>query len=325
MSHPLVSIAITSYQHAGFIGAALDSVLAQTYPNIEIIVGDDGSTDGTAEILDDYARRYPDRITVLPRVENGGIPGIRPNGDRVHRACRGKYVCLLDGDDMYLPGKIAKQVAWLEEDERRVICTHDVEIFDSDTDAHLHYSSEFHPLSSGVGAERIVRRDFGFWTVSVMFRASAAPMAELEPRMFLLLDWWIWTECLAKGGHYGYVDGVLARYRRHGSNATRSPRFEQVRLEDSVTMLALVQVRHPHLSRACRIARAGVLYWYALDQMQAGKIEAARQMSYEAVCERFGIMRLLFALFTRLPERFSKAVIRLYLARPKGFRTFTVR
>ena len=103
MSEPLVSIMVITYNHVDFIGAALDSALAQTYPNIEIIVGDDGSTDGTAEIVDSYAERFPQRIRAMPRKVNTGVTGINENSSRVLRACRGKYLCVLEGDDSVIP------------------------------------------------------------------------------------------------------------------------------------------------------------------------------------------------------------------------------
>src|SRR5438876_4969055 len=136
MTNPLVSILVATYQHAEFIGEALESALAQTYPNVEIIVADDGSTDGTAEIVESYAHRYPTRITKLPRKVNTGIEGIYENYARALRACRGQYVCFLEGDDLYLPEKVEKQVAWMEQDGRRVLCTVDVDVFDSATGAH---------------------------------------------------------------------------------------------------------------------------------------------------------------------------------------------
>src|SRR5436190_1781919 len=143
MGEPLVSIIVPTYQHAGFIGPALDSALGQTYTNCEILVADDGSTDGTWEVIQAYAQRHPGRLTVLPQKANSGVAGLLDNTRRALRLCRGKYLCILEGDDLYLPRRIERQVAWMEADARRVLCGHDVDVFDSETGAHLFYWSDY--------------------------------------------------------------------------------------------------------------------------------------------------------------------------------------
>src|SRR5260221_2512992 len=70
---PLVSIALVNYQNAPYLGENIEGILAQTYPNIEVIIADDGSTDGSLEIIEQYALKY-DRINVFSAVVNRGIP-----------------------------------------------------------------------------------------------------------------------------------------------------------------------------------------------------------------------------------------------------------
>jgi glycosyltransferase involved in cell wall biosynthesis len=317
MTGPLVSILVATYQHVEFIGEALDSALAQTYPNIEVIVADDGSTDGTAEIVESYARRHPGRITVLPRKVNTGIDGIYENCARALRAGHGKYLCFLEGDDAYLPRKVEKQVAWMEEDDRRVLCAVDVDVFDSATGAHLFYLSDRHPLRAGTGADAIVRGQFGPATVGTMVRAGAAPRHGWEPRLRLVFDWLFWIECVADGGSYGYVDSVEARYRLHANSMMRAAHFDQVRLEDQLTTLALVQARYPHLGAACRDGRALKLEQHAMLRVRRGDFAAARHLALEAVREKIGVRRLGLAMFTLLPHRQAKAFLRWYDASRK--------
>src|SRR5262245_26145379 len=119
--HPLVSVCIVTFNQANFVQRALLSAVEQDYPNLEVLVADDGSTDGTAEVLQRLAQQYPERVQLLPIEPNRGIAGIARNYNRALTNARGKYVALLDGDDEFLPGKIRKQVEWLEADERRVL------------------------------------------------------------------------------------------------------------------------------------------------------------------------------------------------------------
>ena len=101
MKPPLVSVVICTYNQQNFVRETLDSVLAQTYPNIEIIVGDDGSTDTTPEILREYATRFPNKIKVVLSPINTGIPS---NINRAMAQHTGEFVAWLDGDDVQVLG-----------------------------------------------------------------------------------------------------------------------------------------------------------------------------------------------------------------------------
>jgi glycosyltransferase involved in cell wall biosynthesis len=105
MTAPFVSVVIPTYNYGRFVTAAVDSVLAQTFPAGEIIVVDDGSTDDTAERL----RPYGDRIRYI-RQENQGLPAARNTGIR---AARGELIALLDSDDLWHPRKLELQVRHL--------------------------------------------------------------------------------------------------------------------------------------------------------------------------------------------------------------------
>lgn len=107
---PLVSLLVPCYNQAHFLAEAIDSALGQTYPRIEVVVVDDGSTDGTAEL----ARTYGDRI-VFVRQANAGLSQAR-NAAIAH--ARGDVFVLLDSDDVLLPHCVASRVALLEQDPR---------------------------------------------------------------------------------------------------------------------------------------------------------------------------------------------------------------
>ncbi len=108
MEKSLVSIIIPTYNAAAYITDAIDSVLAQTYVNKEIIVVDDGSIDNTREVLSRYL--ITGKIKYIFQ-ENKGLSGARNTGIK---ESRGKYIALLDADDFFLPEKIEKQVEYLE-------------------------------------------------------------------------------------------------------------------------------------------------------------------------------------------------------------------
>jgi glycosyltransferase involved in cell wall biosynthesis len=105
MTLPLVSVVIPNYNNAGFVTAALDSVLQQNYANLDIIVVDDGSTDHSLTVLQPYAAR----ITLITQ-PNQGPAAARNNGIA---AAKGQLIAFLDSDDLWLPGKVAAQVNYL--------------------------------------------------------------------------------------------------------------------------------------------------------------------------------------------------------------------
>jgi len=217
MNSPLVSVHIVCYQQRDLIAETLESVLAQAYAPLQIIVADDGSQDGTAELVEDYARRYADRIIAVTGGPNLGISG---NSNRCLRRCTGKYVAFLAGDDLMLPGKISAQVAWLEADAERVLCAHDVEHFDSATGRTLRLHSSITRPRTGAGTGEFLGRGYFSATSSIMVRASALPSYGFDERIRVHSDWKLAADCLVGGGKFGYVPGVLGRYRRHDRNAT---------------------------------------------------------------------------------------------------------
>ena len=107
MVENLVSIIIITYNDRKYVGQAIESALAQTYPNCEVIVVDDGSADGTGQFISDH---YGDRVRYHWK-KNGGMGSARYAGLQV---VAGKYIQHLDSDDLLLSDKIATQVAYLE-------------------------------------------------------------------------------------------------------------------------------------------------------------------------------------------------------------------
>src|SRR5688500_3318505 len=97
-----VSVIIPNHNYVHYLREAIDGVINQTYPDIEIIVVDDGSTDGSREILKSYGERI---VSICQN--NQGVSAARNNGVR---SSRGQYVAFLDADDSWLPEKIEREV-----------------------------------------------------------------------------------------------------------------------------------------------------------------------------------------------------------------------
>lgn len=106
----LVSIIMPSYNAEKFIKESINSVLAQTYQNWELLITDDVSKDNTVSIVKQYAKNEP-RIKLVEKTNNGGA-GVARN-DSILRA-RGRYIAFLDSDDLWMPEKLSKQISFMQ-------------------------------------------------------------------------------------------------------------------------------------------------------------------------------------------------------------------
>ena len=107
---PEVSVIIAAYNRAHLVGLTIESVLAQTYQDFEVAVVDDGSTDNTREVVARYEVLAGGKLRYIYQ-PNGGLSAARNTGCRM---ARGRYLAFLDADDLWKPGKLAKQVPVLE-------------------------------------------------------------------------------------------------------------------------------------------------------------------------------------------------------------------
>ena len=119
---PLVSVCVTTYNHERYIAQAIESVLGQrTTFAVEVVVGEDCSTDNTLAICREYEKNYPDRVRVVASESNIGM---HHNYRRTIEACRGKYIAMLDGDDWFSDmDKLQIQVEQLEKSDAAMCYT----------------------------------------------------------------------------------------------------------------------------------------------------------------------------------------------------------
>ncbi|GAB2912859.1 glycosyltransferase family 2 protein [Paralcaligenes ginsengisoli] len=127
MTLPLVSVVIPCYNHAQFIEAAIKSVLAQTYENIQLIVIDDGSIDDSLQIINQIAREHS--ICVVEQTNQGICKTLNR---AIKEFSHGEYIALLASDDYWDPSKLKKQMNILELNPRSEFCFTQAMKFDSD-------------------------------------------------------------------------------------------------------------------------------------------------------------------------------------------------
>lgn len=281
MTSPLVSIIVPTYNQEAFVQSAIDTAALQDYEPLEVIVCDDDSSDRTKEIIRRCQEKYPHRVRAY--LDHSHL-GITANCNRALRYCRGEYVAFSAGDDEYLPGKIARQVAWFQADPGRVLCFHDVEVFENRSGSRLYLWKDRFPLEAGCGPGLLLTRGCTFPGLSVMVRRSALPAGGYDERLPVASDYKLWIDCLSQGGAYGPVQGTLARLRRHEAAAMVEPRLSHQALLDSVRTIELVEHECPELSRFCRrglaVALTRLAVWHLLhDDSRSARRTIARAMS----------------------------------------------
>jgi glycosyltransferase involved in cell wall biosynthesis len=256
-----------AYNSVAYVEEALASAIDQDYPALQVVAGDDGSTDGTDEIIREYAGRYPDRVTAIvgePHV------GITANCNRMLQSCQGTYIAFHAGDDVFLPGKIRKQVQWFGESRQRVLCGHDVEVFDSATGRILFVQRPH--IRAGHGASAFVRHGAFMYGQSIMIRADALPPGLYDERLPIASDVKLFIDILAAGdGEFGCIDGIYARYRRHAHNITN---VGVLHVLDNLKGLDILERDYPAFAADCDYRRAHLEQamgeWF-MSQLQFGE------------------------------------------------------
>lgn len=240
MNIPLVSIAIVTYNQKDFLRECIESCLDQSYPNIEIVVADDGSTDGTQDLLSIYRSKYPQKFKIITSHLNQGIT---ENSNQAHFACAGKYIAWIGGDDLMLPEKISRQVEYMESHLNCTICYHNLEVFDSVTNRTMFY---FNDLSKYSGDVRTSIREGTFnGACSTFVRRDKTPASGFNINLPVASDWLYWVETLHNGGTIEYIDEVLGRYRRHNKNSSQTGNLISQGETDVLSTCQIILCKYP--------------------------------------------------------------------------------
>lgn len=236
---PLVSIVIPAWNAERTIKAAVESALAQRYPKVEVVVVNDGSTDGTGAELATFGERI--RVVHQP---NGGLPAAR---NRSHTEARGEFIAWLDADDLMDPDRIALQVEFLLRHPTVILVSSEFTAFHEDGRELPRFAKTYYsriPDAGGVTQlyarqtslaprsewchERWgevqchwgeVRRDIEWGNIvhppTVMLRrALLAQVGELDPQGGPAADWEFFIRA-SRAGDFGLIDVPLLRYRLH--------------------------------------------------------------------------------------------------------------
>lgn len=181
VSRPLVSVAVMTYNQERYVRKAVASILDQTYNNIEVIISDDHSTDGTWDvILDEIGKRHLDDQSVVMLNRNTDNMGVAKHFEWIISQCHGEFVVCQAGDDVSYPDRIEKIVAAYCRNKNATVVCHKSNCIDVDghPTGHINTTSAFQPLGAMMAYSRRVATEFepiseqGAWEDDVYARRA---------------------------------------------------------------------------------------------------------------------------------------------------------
>lgn len=210
-SEPLVSIIMPAFNAEAYIRTAVESVLAQTYEHWELLVVDDGSTDGTARIVEDFR----DSRIVLIRKTNGGVSSARNVG--LNNA-KGSFIAFLDSDDIWLSQKLAQQVSFMLERPETAI-SHTLYASINEAGKPI-LNRQLYPFQIVDAKERLLVFNY-IATLTVMLRADIISAIDgFDESLMGPEDWDCWLR-VCNLGELGLIELDLARYREHSGGISK--------------------------------------------------------------------------------------------------------
>jgi len=257
----VVSIIVPCYNVAKYVDEALSSARNQTYPGLDIIAVNDGSTDDTLQILERHAREDR-RIRVLNQA-NRGLPGARNAGMKL---VEGEFVSFLDGDDVLLADKTERQVHYLHEHPEIDLAFSDFFLGDSELDRIG--LTVIRIAEDRITDEFAVRNCFAVFA-PLFRRTMMDSVGEFDETLRAAEDWDYWIRC-STAGKFGCVRGPVAIYRLHSG---------QMRLDYGRMSTASKQVINKHFRsdrRRYRCALASLYernaktFWHANERLRSG-------------------------------------------------------
>lgn len=236
MEKPKISVIMGIYNCADTLGEVIDSILAQTYTNWELIMCDDGSSDNTYDVAKKYAEKYPNKMKLLRHSQNMGL-NITLND--CLREAEGEYIGRMDGDDISLPQRFEKEMQAFEEEPELAVVSCPMIYFDENGEWGRGKEGEkSYPQKSQLARGTVHCHAPAIIRKSVMESVGAYTK---EKQFLRVEDWNLWTKIYA-AGYYGVNLGECLYMMRDDQNALKRKNYRTCIREAKMTVFAVKEL-----------------------------------------------------------------------------------
>lgn len=214
--NPLVSVVMPIHNAGKFLSESIDSILNQTYTNFELIIVDDASTDKSASILKRYQKKYPKKIRVYSLIHALGQSGDPATEFAISKA-KGSYIAKMDGDDVAVPQRLERQVAYLEENKDIFLVGSHAEIIDQN-------GKKLGVKETPLTSKKIYNSFFLYCNVihpTIMFRNNFSG-SFYKIKFPYFNEYYTFFKLMRQGKRFANIAEPLILYRIHGNNDTFS-------------------------------------------------------------------------------------------------------
>jgi glycosyltransferase involved in cell wall biosynthesis len=217
----MIEILLAAYNGEKFIHQQIDSILAQTYQDWQLLIRDDQSTDNTINIIKEYVNRYSDKIRLIE--DKWGHSGLARNFELLLKSSNTEYVMFCDQDDIWLPDKIeltfnAMKTAENQNPDMPVLVHTDLKVVDEQLNPVADSFWKFHKISPQTDGQlnKIIYRNI-VTGCTVMINKKLKDIAMPFPPQVRLHDWWFSVNAAKNGKIINLFDQTIL-YRQHSKN-----------------------------------------------------------------------------------------------------------
>lgn len=277
MNNDTVDILLATFNGFSFIASQLDSILAQSYKNIHLIIRDDLSTDSTRRVLEMYALQFPEKITLLPSDKQLGVKG---NFSCLMEHSKANYIMFSDQDDIWEEGKIDKTLDKMKELEQKypsnipLLVHTDLKVVDRDLNVFSPSFWQYNKIDplKGHSLNRLLMQNVVTGCTTLINRPLLQLAAPI-PEGSAMHDWWL-ALVAAAFGQIEMIPNVTMLYRQHGQNALGAQKF----LSFSYFKRGIDNISTPEIAKQAQAKELLMRYFNRLTGYQKKMLKAFQKL-----------------------------------------------
>ena len=287
----MITVLLATYNGEKYLGEQLDSLLKQSFNDFKILIRDDGSTDSTVKIIEEYCEKYPEKITAI---KGEGTGSACRNFFKLVESADDDYVMFCDQDDVWLPEKVEKTYLKMKElesgNEGLPLLVHsNLFVVDEKLDVLSKSFFEFQAISPERDKLNNLLVQNNVTGCTVMINREMLELAKEAPETCIMHDWWLGI-LASVFGKSAYIAEPLMLYRQHGSNQVGAKKatglaFVVNKFKTRKTVKGNYQKLYSQAESLLR------MYRDRMSAVQRETVEAVVSLRDASKCEKIKIIR----------------------------------